>query len=266
VRVRADAPTQALRSLRWHAPRAVRQVRALTPSSFVRYARWRGTGRPGDIRVRLRDGMTAIVRGRGPDYCTLSEIYFQRQYDPPVTLGGEPRTIVDVGANVGYSCLWFLARYPRARITAFEPLPAHVVQLRAQLELNHAGERVTVVAAAAGTRAGSARFVEDGPGSHLADDAAPGAIEVPVVDWFDHLPEGSIDLVKLDIEGAECDLLADERFPAVAARSRAVVVEWHTPRAGRGGRDWCADRLAAAGLVVRDGERYDHAGMLWGLR
>lgn len=258
----SDSAARGLRSLRWHAPRVARQARVLRPGSFARYARWRSTGRHGDIRVALRDGMTAIVRGEGPDYCTLSEIYFHRQYEPPVPLPSTCRTIVDVGANVGYSCLWFLARHPVARVTAFEPMPRHLEQIRAQLALNRAADRVTLIGAAAGTRPGTVRFVEDGPGSRASRE---GSVAVPVVDFFAHLPEGRIDVLKLDIEGGECDLLEDPRFPALAARTGAIVMEWHAPVAGRGGRDWCARRLADAGLRVVDGERYDVAGMVWGV-
>src|SRR4051794_32001285 len=104
-------------------------ARSLPPRSFVRYVVWRARGNPHDLRVRLRNGYVAEVRGGSGDYCILSEIFFNGQYVMPPGAPTDIRTVVDTGANVGYGSLWFLSRYPACRVTAFEPLPAHVVQL-----------------------------------------------------------------------------------------------------------------------------------------
>jgi FkbM family methyltransferase len=176
-------------------------------------------------------------------------------------------TIVDTGANVGYACLWLLSECPQARITAFEPVPAHVAQIEAHLRLNGLRDRVELVPAAASVKDGTAHFEDKGPESGPAEDGSAERIVVSLVDWYARLPEGPIDLVKMDIEGGECDLLDDARFAELAARTRMIVLEWHEPTNGRGGRDWCAERLAQAGFSVSDGaQQYGVAGLLWGVR
>jgi FkbM family methyltransferase len=252
-------------TIRVRGARAARQAGALGPRSFGRYAVWRSGGQPGEIELRLRGGLRVVVRP-GADYWTLSEIFFARQYDAGLPLPRDMRTIVDVGANVGYATLWFLHRHPAARVLAFEPVPEHQRQIERHLRMNSLAHRVELVAAAATTADGTARLDPEGPESRLVDEASEGAITVPTVDWFARLPEGRIDLVKMDIEGAECRLLDDPRFPAVATRSAAWVVEWHMPVDGRGGRDWCAERLERAGFRVSDGAQYGRAGLLWGTR
>jgi FkbM family methyltransferase len=56
-----------------------------------------------------------------------------------------PKTIVDAGANVGFTTLFFASQYPHARIIAIEPSPRSVELLR----MNVAGlPNVTIVEAA----------------------------------------------------------------------------------------------------------------------
>jgi len=252
--------------VRRYAQSALKQARALKPRSFARYVVWRARGNPYDTRVRLRNGLVLEVRGGGGDYWTISEIFFYGQYVMPPGAPADVRTVVDTGANVGYAALWFLREHPRCRVTAFEPLPSHVAQIEKHLSGNGLRDRVDLVAAAAATADGSAVFQDAGPESRPAE-AGAGGVEVQLVDWFAHLPEGTIDVLKMDIEGGEIPLLDDPRFPDVARRTRVVVLEWHKATSDRGGRDWCAERLQDAGFEVTDGAQYyGAAGILWGVR
>jgi predicted O-methyltransferase YrrM len=53
---------------------------------------------------------------------TLLEVFALDAYELPFK---KPvRTIVDAGAHIGSSALWFASRYPNARIIAIEPHPA----------------------------------------------------------------------------------------------------------------------------------------------
>jgi FkbM family methyltransferase len=253
-------------SIRWYAESSLRQARALALRSYVRYSIWRLRNNPSDTRVRLRNGLVVEVRAGDIDYWTMSEIFFNRQYLMPEGMLADVRTVVDTGANVGYAALWFLTEFPGCRVTAFEPLPEHVTQIEKHLVGNGLRDRVVLFAAAAATEDGMAVFRDAGPESRPADPGA-GGIEVALVDWFERLPEGTIDVLKLDIEGGEIPLLDDPRFEAVGNRTRVCVLEWHKPTSGRGGRDWCAERMERAGFTVTDGAQYyGVAGLLWGVR
>ena len=244
-----------------------RHLRTLRPASFVRYAWWRLRGNRSDITIGLRDGTRLIVRSGTEDYWIASEIFFDHQYDPPVALDlAGMQTIVDVGANVGYSCLWFARVCPRARITAFEPLPDHVAQTRANLALNRLQHRVELVGAAASTAPGTLAVEPAGAQTKVTSDRSPSSVTVPAVDLFAALPPGRIDLLKMDIEGGERPLLADTRFSTAAQRIGYVVVEWHDPAAGVQAKQWCEHRLREAGFDVVEGADYGVAGLIWGLR
>jgi FkbM family methyltransferase len=135
--------------------------------------------------------------------------------------------ILDCGANVGLASLFFKRCYPQARITAFEADPTIAAVLASNLRHNGAAD-VSVVAAAVWTETGSLTFNADGAdGGSIASthDAAARAIQVSAVRLRDHLASGAIDLLKLDIEGAEADVLED--CVGALENVRALLLEVH---------------------------------------
>ncbi|NDJ62927.1 MAG: FkbM family methyltransferase [Chloroflexi bacterium] len=118
--------------------------------------------------------------------------------------------ILDCGANIGVSVLRYKQLYPQAQITAFEPDPALVATLRGNLAQNQRAD-VTVVPAAVWISEGALAFVRtthpEAGHLDLAAAAPAEAVErVPTVDFAAYL-QGPVDLVKLDIEGAELAVL-----------------------------------------------------------
>jgi FkbM family methyltransferase len=136
--------------------------------------------------------------------------------------------ILDCGANVGLASLYFQRRYPQARITAFEADPALFAILRANLERNGASG-VDTRHAAVWTAAGTLSFQCEGSDSGMIG-SLPGAVDgratdVPSVRLRDLLEAEPIDLLKLDIEGAE-DLVLADCEPALH-RVKALVMDLH---------------------------------------
>ncbi|MCM2313764.1 MAG: FkbM family methyltransferase [Thermoanaerobaculia bacterium] len=135
-------------------------------------------------------------------------------------------TILDCGANIGLGTLNYKRQFPNARIIAFEPDPMFAPLLRRNLERNGAGD-VEVVEAAAWIRNGTADWYSEGiDGSKIVEGGATSGdvVSVRTVDLGEYLAE-PVDLLKLDIEGAEYQLighLADR-----LAQVRNVLVECH---------------------------------------
>lgn len=130
--------------------------------------------------------------------------------------------IIDGGANVGLASIFWGSKWPAARITAFEADPSVADVLRWNLGVRglHA---VEVVEAALAASAGTLRFAaEGGDAGRLSAD---GAVEVKAVPLATFLSE-PVDLLKLDIEGAETDVLtacADE-----LRNVQRIFVEYHS--------------------------------------
>ncbi|HXQ23802.1 MAG TPA: FkbM family methyltransferase [Candidatus Acidoferrales bacterium] len=122
--------------------------------------------------------------------------------------------ILDCGANVGLSTLYFKHLYPQARITAFEADPTIHAVLCENLRVNGAAD-VEVAHAAVWTVNGTIDFRCEGADSGVIETLAGnlGGVtrRVPSVRLRDVLAAQRVDLVKLDIEGAELDVLSDCR-------------------------------------------------------
>jgi FkbM family methyltransferase len=234
----------------------------LAPISRARYVLWRLVGARGPIRLRLKSGLQINIRsGSATDYGVAWDIFWRGCYMPPEPIA-KVGSIVDLGANVGYSCLFWCQQYPEARVMALEPHPRHLDAIAANLSANHLADRVKIVGAAAGVAEATAYLSDAGSSSAISNNA--GGYTVPVVDVFPML-DGPIDILKVDIEGGEYSLLGDERFGSLQART--VVVEWHKTSNHPDGREWCQDRLRKFGYRTRIGlEDLPLAGLIWGFR
>ena len=162
---------------------------------------------PGEIQLgpyslRYSDLLTLCPQWR--DIFVASSLTFE-------TTNTSPR-ILDCGANIGLASLFFKRRYPAARITAFEADPAIAAMLEENVRCNGAAD-VEVVAAAVWTARGEVTFRPDGADSgavaSLAGAPEAGAIRVPTIRLAERLAAERVDLLKLDIEGAETEVLAD---------------------------------------------------------
>jgi len=169
----------------------------------------------------------------------LREVLVEEVYD--CALPFVPHTFLDLGANIGLASIWFSNRIQpdptqsnrSAFLLAVEPVPENAAVAELNFRDNHILGQV--VRAAVGQHAGDAWFearAESNLGRLVNEGANQAGIRVPVVgirDLLDRFTEGRVDLVKMDIEGAEEDLLG--RDTDWLARVRALMVEWHDDRA-----------------------------------
>jgi FkbM family methyltransferase len=170
---------------------------------------------PGTRRIRL-----SVVAGN---------LRMHRLLDRLVRPGA---TVVDVGANIGYNAI-HAARLagPRGRVFAIEPTPDNLEVLRRNLAAASLAN-VVVAPVAAGRTAGRRKLFVRGARSAVNSLFAESCyatvtdvLEVPVVS-LDELVEGTADVVKIDVEGAELDVL--EGMPRLLnASTCAQIVEWH---------------------------------------
>jgi FkbM family methyltransferase len=141
----------------------------------------------------------------------------------------DPR-ILDCGANIGLSCLYFKYLYPYSRVIAFEPDPSIYPFAQANIADNGLNN-VELIQAAVSNQVGSMQFYSDGKyGSALegkvASDIGSGwrQYEVPTIRMREYLDE-PVDFLKMNIEGSEWEVLLDseDRLEAV----KQMVIEYH---------------------------------------
>jgi len=244
-------------------------TRALTPSSAARYLGWRLGGKRGDVWLRLRSGhefpgpefqLRPNSAGNN-DVGVAYEIFIHRYLRVPVRIPPERvKLIVDLGANVGMSCLYWLAAYWRAEVIAFEPHPGHAAQCRANLERNGFLSRATLHTVAAGTADGRVWITDAGTPSQVGTMPG-GGYEIEVIDIFALLAGRRIDILKIDIEGGEYELLEDPRFGELDIR--AIIMEWHERKDRPEGHAWCCERLTELGFQLYPVFEQKTYGMMW---
>jgi len=143
--------------------------------------------------------------------------------------------VVDLGANEGNFTSAVLGFAPTARVLAVEPAPGPCARLEARFA-GHAG--VTVVAKAVAERSGTATLhltAHDHNSSlHAPREGMPelyedagwtqvDTLEVPTVSLDDLVGDEPVTVVKLDVQGAELDVLRGAS--RALGRTRAVLME-----------------------------------------
>lgn len=145
--------------------------------------------------------------------------------------------LVDVGANYGYySCLWASAGTAN-RAIAYEASPPNCAALRANILKNSLETRIRVHEVAVGERAGQTWF-SPGPAEQsgwggVVRARQEGTYEVPVVTLDETLsldPEAVIEILKVDVEGADALVLRGASNLLEQARIRNVLFEENLPR------------------------------------
>ncbi len=188
--------------------RSLRKAPRFVPGSFD-YA---------GLPVRYVDAPSALN--------AFDEIFVNRIYD--IGNVANPH-LVDVGANIGLAALYFRRRYRSFTGVCFEPDPAICDVLRQNL--NAWGcTAVDVHQAAAGSADGQTTFHAEGAdGGRVVAETAPAAgsrlltVQTLRLSRFLDRP---VDLLKIDVEGAELDVLREAR-PALA-NVRRCFVEIHS--------------------------------------
>jgi FkbM family methyltransferase len=143
-------------------------------------------------------------------------------------------TIVDCGSHIGLSIAWFKQRFPKARITAFEPDPETFQLLQTNVAINRFDDVELLNLALAPDRGTSLFYGEFGVAEPMASahslrrewgtQRSEQSILVNTVPLADYIA-GPVDYLKVDIEGAETEVMVsiESRLHLV----RAVGLEFH---------------------------------------
>lgn len=219
--------------------------------------RWPIPGRGQVYRLQLTGDPHPFLLRRGTsDLIVLLELFVNGEYAPAVArLGGDCRTVVDLGANAGFSIRLWANSFPDCRIYAAELDADNASACRKNLEIAGITPRVTLAEICV---VGKKRhvFVDRSGGACglRATDTATGGSSVPGTTMEEFLdasgvPE-QIDLLKCDIEGGESEIF--KNCAGWINRCRIIVAETHAP--------YCVDELLRdinnAGGKIREFRRY----------
>lgn len=160
---------------------------------------------------------------------TQDAYYFLTENPEPI--------ILDIGAHIGLSCLYFKKLYPKAKIWAFEPHPSNFALLEANIFHNNL-TNITALPLAVSVDEAPQQLFSDSVGENWLSNAS-----LLARGWNDSqnntampvqsitlaaaiaMPSTTIDLLKMDVEGIEEALLTNNA--ASLQKVKQIIFEWH---------------------------------------
>ena len=206
------------------------------------------------MSFRLRNKQSVMIH---PDArFILNEIYLEAVYDVAGVDFADCRSVLDLGADVGVFALYVASKAPNSTVYCFEPGSDNFTLLKRNLSQNRilANSYRVAVSGQCGTGYLSVRRTSF---THALGDAAEGAEAVECVDMahvFQLTGVERFDFVKMDVEGAEADILngcTDEDLGRIGALS----VEGHHSAAKLPD---LVNRLTGIGFEVQPQECQSH--------
>lgn len=162
--------------------------------------------------------------------------------------------VLDVGAATGLFTLSVCVRLPGANVYAFEPSPRQRMMLRRNVARNGFGHRVQIQPYALWNRECRMEFRTHGAigalkatGEHIAKMPFAEEVQAMSLDcWAEREKIGRIDLIKMDVEGAEIEVLEGSRDLLERDRPVLLVQAYHL-RGGQRTFGECSALLAEQG-------------------
>jgi FkbM family methyltransferase len=186
---------------------------------------------PKPVLVRLKDFQIYV---RLDDWAVGARIAVKRRYEQNVakvfcSCLRPDSVVVDVGANIGYYSLLSAANIgDQGKVIAFEPDGDNCALLEMSVKRN-SFKNVTIHCAAVADRNGTAALVMDDSNGRIelvSDFADAPQVELVTLDQALG-NESRIDLIKLDVEGAEA--LALGGMKEILRRHRPVIISEFSP-------------------------------------
>ena len=212
-------------------------------------ASYRFCGRPRELTlVPPKSRYPVHLRIDTSDFCAYKDVltFQSKSYDPQIP-DFAPKIIVDVGAHIGMASILFARKYPAARIIAIEPEVANFTALVRNTSLY---KTITPIQAALWRKDGEVTLGASNAhpkGAFHVVEKGPQRVRAITMERLMHEAGiDSIDLLKIDIEGAEIEVF--ELCPWIHSVA-AVAIELHDRI-----RPGCS---AAVGHALRDFHRQE---------
>ena len=167
------------------------------------------------------------IRNNPFDFATLEEVILKEDYN--LNIDFTPSTIIDGGANIGLTSVFFASKYPQANIVAVEPEEENFEMLRKNTK-NYG--RVELIRAGIWSHPAILSVIDEGKGNNsftVTEILSSQADSINAISIYDIMQERSwdtIDILKLDIEGAEKNVF-ESGYEQWLPKVKVLIVELH---------------------------------------
>ena len=194
-------------------------------SGLIAFAKIK-TGKTNSIHL---NGITnkITLRPNSSDVTTFKHIFAHGDYE--FDIEPKPKVIIDAGANVGLASIYFANKYTTAKIIAVELSPSNFQVLFNNTTLY---KNIEVINAGLWPKNQILKFKEEGfsPWGYKVNNKLDGnSISIDSITILDIIEKYSIkkiDLLKIDIEGAEVELFS-ENYDSWLPKVKFIMIEFH---------------------------------------
>ncbi len=167
------------------------------------------------------------MRNNPFDYATFEEVLLRREYD--IQVGFNPVNIVDCGANIGLTAVFFANRFPKSHIVAIEP----DLENFGLLETNTKSyKNISVVHSGVWESDKYLSVVDNGMGNNAftvkeVPENTPSAFKaVSITTIMSQKGWDTIDILKMDVEGSEKNIF-ENNYQAWLPKVKILIIELH---------------------------------------
>lgn len=183
-------------------------------------------------QLALKDGPSCEIRPGTSDWWIFLEIFVFGIYRRAQDDIRQSKIIIDVGANVGFFCLYASSINSGVKIHAFEPFPKNAEQLNKNLRLNPDSQVALHQAAVSDQTRVMELYFTPGDDSgctfnEIRSQSCP-VKAISVNELFAACGIAKCDLLKMDCEGSELSIL-QVASPAVLMTIQTIIMEYHVP-------------------------------------
>ncbi|MEN8247339.1 MAG: FkbM family methyltransferase [Bacteroidota bacterium] len=188
--------------------------------------------------VRIKIGITKNIglntlkhrfslRANTSDVTTFKHIFAHDDYN--FHLLQDPGVIIDAGANIGLASIYFANKYANAEIISIELSPSNFQLLKKNTEKY---SQVNCINAGVWHKNQTLKFIEEGFSpwgykvNNKLDENSISVKSITILDIIEQYNLSQVDLLKVDIEGAEVELFS-ENYGQWLPKVKYLVIEFH---------------------------------------
>jgi FkbM family methyltransferase len=180
------------------------------------------------LHVNIYDNALAVRIGAS-DISVFQAVFLEDAFDLS-SLCSDPKLILDLGANVGYASVYFSHTYPTAKVLAVEPEESNFKILQ---ENTAPYKNVVPIQAAIWSKKEKLQIKDPNAEkwgiqvSEFKGEESSVAVDAVTVDeLLEKSGFDAIDILKIDIEGAEQNLFSGN-YESWLKKTRVLVIELH---------------------------------------
>jgi FkbM family methyltransferase len=209
--------------------------------------------------LNFREGLSVVCRGGSRDWDVIHELLFAGSYAHAmgrIKTARHSPTVIDLGGNIGLFSLLTATQRHDITVHAFEPGPPNYRLFEMNLLANPVlAERIHLHREAVGGASATVNwfFDENNPGGSSLYGTSGKSFPVTIRAFTDVVASigGEIDLAKIDIEGAEFDLIRNTP-PLLWEKISAISLELHDDPAGQMTQPQFLERMNSFGYSIEE--------------